>query len=418
MLFVVAGADVSPVPDLKYIEATNYKVFGGTIRLDLAPLTVVFGRNGSGKSALVRLPTLVSASLRPNADAEPGLPYQARGMRFGSSFLSFCHGGVSRPDGVGLKLGLGTQELEVQLGQKSNSPLQQPAQWIERWRLRSPRAELSYTWDWRTQKYVEAQLAQVVFRGLLPAQSDAKPPGVEAPVVEHLGPRRELGQSIFIPAEPKAIWDVGFAGTDTARVLASLFSFGREAIIDRVREELRDLLDIDLKLDSVKAAVPGTTLEARRVGRPGWFPMDELGTGLAHLLPVVVALVAAAEASDEDAPPALLTVEEPEAHLRPDVHARLADRFLSTVQRGRTRCLVETHSETLILRLQRRVAERPELASQIALVWIDDEGDSVTPRPLTIQPDGTIAGWPERWFDSAYEEVMELSRARLARSSP
>lgn len=402
--------------DLSFIEVRDYKAFEGTARLELAPLTVVFGRNGSGKSALVRLPALVGAALRPNADAEPGLPRSVRGMHFGSSLLSFCFGGVPGPEGVGLKVGLGAQVLEVQLGPQAGSPHAQPAQWIDSWVLREGDSEVCIDWNRKIRRYVQDQPVSVVFRGLVPVTAGPPVPllaGLLAPHVEHIGPRRDLGEARFIPAEPRPVWDVGFTGADTARVLASLFNFNRQDIVDRIRETAETLLGVELKINSAQASGLGTTLEARRLSRDSWLQLGELGTGLAHALPVIVALATAGVAGPEDSPPSVLTIEEPEAHLHPEVHLKLADLLLQTARGGQTRCLVETHSETLILRLQRRVAEDPALAEQISLVWIDEEGGLTRPRVLRIHEDGSIPGWPDYWFDAAYRESMEIGRARL-----
>ena len=53
-------------------------------------------------------------------------------------------------------------------------------------------------------------------------------------------------------------------------------------------------------------------------------------------------------------------VEEPELHLHPSAHALVADLFLqaATSDGSRVRFLVETHSETFLLRLRRRIAGR------------------------------------------------------------
>ena len=57
------------------------------------------------------------------------------------------------------------------------------------------------------------------------------------------------------------------------------------------------------------------------------------------------------------APPgALVVIEQPELHLHPSAQARLGDFFIAMAHRG-VRFLIETHSENLIIRLRRRIAE-------------------------------------------------------------
>ena len=65
--------------------------------LSLAPLTFVFGKNNSGKSAAVRLPRLLLGGLECNNDRL--LPLDVRGLNYGGNFLDIVHGGsfLERP---------------------------------------------------------------------------------------------------------------------------------------------------------------------------------------------------------------------------------------------------------------------------------------------------------------------------------
>ena len=49
---------------LSYIEFEKYRIFSGKQSLRLAPLTVVFGKNNTGKSAVLKLPMLVRSAVR------------------------------------------------------------------------------------------------------------------------------------------------------------------------------------------------------------------------------------------------------------------------------------------------------------------------------------------------------------------
>ena len=49
------------------IEFTNYRIFSSPQRLRLAPLTVIFGKNNTGKSAILKLPLLIESALNGNS---------------------------------------------------------------------------------------------------------------------------------------------------------------------------------------------------------------------------------------------------------------------------------------------------------------------------------------------------------------
>ena len=55
----------------KSISFKNYKCFEEKQKLEIKPLTVLIGKNGSGKSAVARLPLLVFQSLFEGTKGKP-----------------------------------------------------------------------------------------------------------------------------------------------------------------------------------------------------------------------------------------------------------------------------------------------------------------------------------------------------------
>jgi len=110
-------------------------------------------------------------------------------------------------------------------------------------------------------------------------------------------------------------------------------------------------------------------------------------------------------------------VEEPELHLHPAAHAPLADLFLATAATGRGQVILETHSENLLLRIRRRVAEGAADPDIVALYWIEDRTDgSSSVRRIQILPDGEVDFWPEGVFSESYQEVRALRYAARTRA--
>lgn len=77
--------------------------------------------------------------------------------------------------------------------------------------------------------------------------------------------------------------------------------------------------------------------------------LKDVGFGTAQVLPVVIQSVLAPKDT-------LVIIEQPELHLHPSAQAALADMFIKKSREG-VRFLVETHSEHILLRLQRRITE-------------------------------------------------------------
>jgi hypothetical protein len=406
---------LSPAHGITRFAVTNYKPFEDEASVRVAPLTVVFGANGSGKSALVRIPVALAAALRPGPDDGPGLPWETRKLRFGSSLLSLCHAGI--PTEFTLDAEIGGATLHAVIGKAPGSQPHLPGQWVQQWRAVLPDEHIDITWNRAGPGYPSPFTG---FRGLVPI-SQAPTAGLIkltealATRVEHLGPRRDPGDGGPVAADLRPGFDVGSSGAQTGRVLAALRAHFPEALAEVCRAA-EAVVGVELDIQELQVgATAGFNVRARRVGQQTWQPLGELGTGFAHVLPVIVQQVAARFI---DGPPDLLVVEEPESHLHPGCQAKLADVFLDTARSGRCRSLVETHSETFILRLQRRVAEDPALAELLNFVFVDDEGGRPVVRSLDVQPDGDVSGWPDGWFDTALDEAQALNAARRARKMP
>lgn len=108
-----------------------------------------------------------------------------------------------------------------------------------------------------------------------------------------------------------------------------------------------------------------------------------------------------------------LIVEQPELHLHPGAQSELGDFFLDLYEQG-VQCVIETHSEHLILRLQRHVAEGRVPARDVHVYFVyASEGRKVAQK-LTVGDDGIFKeAWPRGFFEERLKEVTALARAPL-----
>lgn len=156
----------------------------------------------------------------------------------------------------------------------------------------------------------------------------------------------------------------------------------------------------------------GTTLTV--VAVPGAPSVDSLsvGVGVSQLLPVLIICLAAA-------PGSLVLLEQPELHLHPKVQQRLADFFLAIARSGR-QLLIETHSEHIVTRLRRRIAEDPgdQTRKTISLLFSEleaDESGSPATRFREVKPSfvGTLEDWPQGFFDESISDAQFLLEAAV-----
>lgn len=133
--------------------------------------------------------------------------------------------------------------------------------------------------------------------------------------------------------------------------------------------------------------------------------MANMGEGLSQILPVLSKVLGA----DYDD---CVIVQQPEIHLHPALQAELGDLFIENLVGGNVhQIIVETHSEHLLLRLRRRVAEKKLTPDMVAVLYVERVGDWSQIRRLNLGADGHFDFWPEGFFEQDVEEAYQLSKA-------
>ena len=118
------------------------------------------------------------------------------------------------------------------------------------------------------------------------------------------------------------------------------------------------------------------------------------GRGLSQVLPVVVtALTARAVGRGVD------VIEHPEAELHPAAQAHVAELLLDNLAGPGRPLIVETHSEILLLRARRWIAEGRLPAGSVVIYWVDAKaGSGSVLRKISIDDKGNLDGWPSGVF--------------------
>ncbi len=135
--------------------------------------------------------------------------------------------------------------------------------------------------------------------------------------------------------------------------------------------------------------------------------LPDVGFGINQILPVIVEGVDFFTGRERRT----LCVEQPEIHLHPRLQAELADLMIANSEgRGEKQWIVETHSELLILRIQRRIREGKLDPSAVSVLYVDPnpEGESgSTITPLRLDENGDFMDdWPDGFFEEGFGELM------------
>jgi hypothetical protein len=89
---------------------SRYRAFRDFTRVDLAPLTIIIGKNGGGKSVLTRLPLLLAGGLASQAEAP--LDLTAGGVSHATRFEDLIHQRSAQPFSLGAEISDGNRTLQ------------------------------------------------------------------------------------------------------------------------------------------------------------------------------------------------------------------------------------------------------------------------------------------------------------------
>jgi predicted ATPase len=108
-------------------------------------------------------------------------------------------------------------------------------------------------------------------------------------------------------------------------------------------------------------------------------------------------------------------LEQPEIHLHPLAQAGLADVIINAATHRKVQVIVESHSEHLLLRLQRRVAEEELAAEDVRLYFCDAPRGVSRLERLELDLFGRVGNWPENFMGDSFGETFAAETARLRR---
>jgi len=435
---------------LTSISASNYRSFRH-LRVDLAPLTLLVGPNNSGKSSVISLIRLLSQTIESN---DPNVRLLLNGGLgdFGT-YKDLIHGNETRrhldisftidPGKSNLFPGSDKKSLTFSLNYKYRAALKE---------VILKRVEVSGDGKHRlTAEYSEDSERFILKRvgGSTLASTTAGSTRFRGFDVRNFLPRYIPMPTDLANSEAKAMFDEARAGSRNShaafRALQSveyvgamrappsrtyLFTGERRLKVGANGEHAISML----AMDSIRR---GSKSRGIRQGVVKWLgqagiasdlkivslsdryfevhvqhPITQeyenfadVGYGNSQVIPV---LVAGMNSSPDDC----FIVEEPEIHLHPKAQAELGDFFVDLTKRG-VQSIVETHSEYMIVRLQRQIAAGNFDPSALRIYYVDPKSTGKSIVALKLNSKGAFLNeWPGGFFPERLNEARELAVAR------
>ena len=160
---------------------------------------------------------------------------------------------------------------------------------------------------------------------------------------------------------------------------------GYELAVKSVEENSGDLFEVRL-IDTRRK-------EHVNVGLP------DVGYGISQLLPFIVQSLLSEKQ--------IISIEQPEVHVHPKLQADLGDLLAECIKEPRqNQFIVETHSEHLILRLQRLVYKGEIKPEDVSVIYVSRGPEGAKAERLRLDDEGDfIDEWPSGFF---LERLREL----------
>src|SRR5262249_22075856 len=155
-------------------------------------------------------------------------------------------------------------------------------------------------------------------------------------------------------------------------------------------------LEIGYRLKAKRIGTHSDLFELRLIDTRRSAPVDvalsDVGFGISQILPFVVQSLAGTRQT--------ISIEQPEVHLHPRLQADIGELLAQAIHPSyRNQFRVETHSEPLILRLQRLVRSGPLNPADVAIVYIARGPQGASARMLGLNAQGDfVDDWPGGFF--------------------
>ena len=380
---------------LTRMELWHFKCFQNVV-LDCAPLNLLCGLNGTGKSSIIQSLLLLRQSVESRALAQGRLDLVGERADLGTG-TDVIHDGDVVPF-VQFRLSASDRDTE----------------WELEFEHATPQVAVSVDHDG-----LFATLPGDHILDFLPDGWDKSQPFAGRLVyvsADRIGPRTSHRQSTsrastgdfgstgeyalnYLHTRQRDSW----SGTDPRCVN------GRDQLLIDVVDLWSQEISPGAHLDMQNVAAAGLIIPGFSFEQPGDVPTrpyraTNVGFGLSYTLPVILAFLSE--------PGTLCLIENPEAHLHPRGQTKLGELAARAASAG-VQIFVETHSDHFMDGVRIAVRDGLITPEDVTFNYFQREGNTATVTSPTINEDGRLSDWPEGFFD---QNALNLARLLAPKS--
>lgn len=218
--------------------------------------------------------------------------------------------------------------------------------------------------------------------------------------ISYLGPLRSLPLRTYRLGAEAPI-EVGHTGEHAPELLFRRQGGDAQAIVDRWLKTLGYG-----KLSFTSLGEEYFQMHLQQGSRPSVNIADS-GMGFSQVLPLLMQTALAREGET-------VIAQQPEIHLNPAQQSLVTD-FLVERAAANVRVVIETHSEHVLLRLRRRVAEGELNAKDVAIYFVEGVPGGTALRRIELGELGEIdrSDWPDGFFEGQLKDSFALAAEQV-----
>lgn len=439
---------------IEKISVEKYKSFKNNTEVELRGLTVLSGANSSGKSSIMQPILLLKQTLHAGFDPGPLLISGPNVVFSETNQMLWTASGETKTDffKLGLKVFNTNSKIAVELVLKKQKGGPTPFKVNECvWIINNKRYSLhegmthrelesvdifhekgldefknlfsSLFKNKKTKNVIETEL--VVKRTQIFLIIYIETSGISFPIIPDPGRNGVIESAIrkiiHVPGlrgNPRRTYPVTAVENEFPGLfqdyVASLIAFWQKKSskqLDMLSENLQKLgltwkVQAKQKSDTEVELLVGRLYSGQRGGSRDLVSIADVGFGISQSLPVVVALLTVL-------PGQLVYIEQPEIHLHPRAQVALAELILDAVDRG-AQVVIETHSELLLLGIQKLVAQGKIKKDNVILHWFERDNQGAS-QVTTVEFDeqGALGKAPIDFSDVSMDAMRQYLDATV-----
>lgn len=398
------------------IIAKNYKAFP-SLELSLKDFNIVIGKNGAGKSSILRLIPLIVDSILIDDDRIISLnPYN---LDFAANYQDIVFGNsIGKPLSLGLTFSHdGTEHTFITEIIYSSDTLKIIP--VSFW-YKVDNEELFFRnlmGEEDIFKLNDEIEIKIPFKGLLPNIEKINDSTLSKKIgaleilrkelasnyLSYIGPFRRKMERVYAK-KFELTTNVGIEGEFTPQILFNQDAKIEFELINKINKWMRKHLEktsLELLKDSSSFSI---NIKKNNISTN----IVDHGVGFSQLLPLITSKFCRSLSENFG----MEIVEQAELHLHPAMCGSIIDLYLSEFNISDT-IILETHSKEIIFRLRRRIAEDKDkvLMNKSQLIFVDQNEDGSSISYINFLEDGSCSWWPDGVFEESYEDIIAIEEA-------